>query len=84
MTSHLKFTFTESVQLRRHAHNIIHTEKLWKSCYSQFLGRKKQQLFYGTAAVPELLKDQPHQPPKQSCAEDHTEQIEAAIEETHC
>ena len=29
------------------------------------------------AAVPELPNDQPHQPPKQSHAEDHTEQIEA-------
>ena len=28
-------------------------------------------------AVPELPNDQPHQPPKQSDAEDHTEQIEA-------
>ena len=27
--------------------------------------------------MPELLNDQPHQPPKQSHAEDHTEQIEA-------
>ena len=30
------------------------------------------------AAVPEQLNDQPHQPSKQSHAEDHTEQIEAA------
>ena len=29
------------------------------------------------AAVPELTNDQPHQSPKQSYAEDHTEQIEA-------
>ena len=29
------------------------------------------------AAVPELPNDQPHQPPKQSHAEDHTEQIDA-------
>ena len=29
------------------------------------------------AAVPELPNDAPHQPPKQSHAEDHTEQIEA-------
>ena len=29
------------------------------------------------AGVPELTKDQPHQSPKQSHAEDHTEQIEA-------
>ena len=29
------------------------------------------------AAVPELPIDQPHQPLKQSHAEDHTEQIEA-------
>ena len=35
------------------------------------------------AAVPELPNDQPHQPPKQSHAEDHTEQIEATIEEDH-
>ena len=30
------------------------------------------------AAVPELPNDQPHQPSRQSHAEDHTEQIEAA------
>ena len=30
------------------------------------------------AAVPELSNDQPHQPPKQSHAEGHAEQIEAA------
>ena len=30
------------------------------------------------AAVPELLKNQPHQPPKQSNADDHAEEIEAA------
>ena len=29
------------------------------------------------AAVPELPNDQPHQSPKQSYAEDHTEQTEA-------
>ena len=29
------------------------------------------------AAVPELPNDQPHQPPKQSHAEDYIEQIEA-------
>ena len=29
------------------------------------------------AAVPELPNSQPHQPPKQSHAEDHSEQIEA-------
>ena len=29
------------------------------------------------AAVPELPNDQPHQPSKQSHAEDHTEQTEA-------
>ena len=33
------------------------------------------------AAVPELLNDQP---PKQSHAEDHTEQIEATSGEDHC
>ena len=33
------------------------------------------------AAVPELPNSQPHQPPKQSLAEDHTEQIEAASRE---
>ena len=32
------------------------------------------------AAVPELPNDQPHQPYKQSHAEDHTEQIEAQAE----
>ena len=36
-----------------------------------------------TAAVPELPKDQPHQSSKQSHAEDHTEQIEAASGEDH-
>ena len=35
------------------------------------------------AAVPELPNDQPHQPPKQSHAEDHTEQIEATRGEDH-
>ena len=35
------------------------------------------------AAVPELRKDQPHQPPKQIHAEDHTEQIEAVSGEDH-
>ena len=35
------------------------------------------------AAVPELLNDQPHRPPKQSHAEDHTEQIEATGGEDH-
>ena len=35
------------------------------------------------AAVPELPNDQPHQPPKQNHAEDHTEKIEAASGEDH-
>ena len=35
------------------------------------------------AAVPELLNNLPHQPPKQSHAEDHTEQIEATSGEDH-
>ena len=35
------------------------------------------------AAVPELPNDQPHKPPKQSHAEDHTEQIEATSGENH-
>ena len=35
------------------------------------------------AAVPEPLNDQPHQSPKQSHAEDHTEQIEATSGEDH-
>ena len=35
------------------------------------------------AAVPELPNNQPHQPPKQSHAEDHTEQIEATNGEDH-
>ena len=35
------------------------------------------------AAVPELPNDQPDQPPKQSHAEDHTEQTEAASGEDH-
>ena len=33
------------------------------------------------AAVPELPNDQPYEPPKQSHAEDHTEQIEATGED---
>ena len=33
--------------------------------------------------MPELPNNQPHQSPKQSCAEDHTEQIEATSEEYH-
>ena len=36
------------------------------------------------AAMPELPSDQSHQPPKQSHAEDHTEQIGAASGEDHC
>ena len=36
------------------------------------------------AAVRKLPKDQPHRPPKQSHAEYHTEQIEAASGEDHC
>ena len=36
------------------------------------------------AAVPELPNDQLHQPPKQSHAEDHTEQVEATGGEDHC
>ena len=35
------------------------------------------------AAVPELLNNKPHQSPKQSHAEDHTEQIEATNREDH-
>ena len=35
------------------------------------------------AAVPELPNDQPHQPSKQSHAEDHTEQTEAANREVY-
>ena len=41
--------------------------------------QKKRQ----PAAVPELPNDQPHQLPKQSHAEDHTEQIEATSKEDH-
>ena len=36
------------------------------------------------AAVPELPDDQPHQPPKQSHVEDHTEQTEVASGEDYC
>ena len=36
------------------------------------------------AAVPELVNDQPHQSPKESHAEDHTEQIETASGKDHC
>ena len=35
------------------------------------------------AAVPELLNNKPHQTPKQSHAEDHTEQIEGTSGEDH-
>ena len=35
------------------------------------------------AAVPELPKNKPHQSPKQSHAEDHTEQIEATSGDDH-
>ena len=35
------------------------------------------------AAVPELLNNKPHQSPKQSHVEDHTEQIEATSGEDH-
>ena len=43
-----------------------------------FLGKERQP-----AAVPELPNHQPHQPPKQSHAEDHTGQTEAASGEDH-
>ena len=36
------------------------------------------------SSVPELPNDQPHQPPKQSHAEDHIKQTEATSEEDHC
>ena len=36
------------------------------------------------AAVPKLPNDQPHQPPKQSHAKDHTQQIIAASGDYHC
>ena len=36
-----------------------------------------------SAAVPELLNNKPHQTPKQSHAEDHTEQIEATSKGDH-
>ena len=36
------------------------------------------------AAVLELSNNKPHQPSKQSHAEDHTEQIEAISGEDHC
>ena len=36
------------------------------------------------AAVPELPDDRPHQSPKQSHAEDHTEQIEVTSGEDRC
>ena len=35
------------------------------------------------AAVPELLNNKPHQSPKKSHAEDHTEQIEATSRADH-
>ena len=35
------------------------------------------------AAVPELPNNEPHQSPKQSHADDHTEQIEATSGEEH-
>ena len=35
------------------------------------------------AAVPELPNNQPHQPPKQSHIEDHTERIKATCGEDH-
>ena len=35
------------------------------------------------AAVPELLNNKPHQSPKQSHAEEHTEQIDATSGEDH-
>ena len=36
-----------------------------------------------SAAAPGLPNDQPHQPPKQRHAEDHTEQIEATSGDDH-
>ena len=37
----------------------------------------------GSAAVPELQNNNPHQSPKQSHAEDHTEHIDATSGEAH-
>ena len=40
-------------------------------------------MLWQEAAVPELPNGQPHQSPKQSHAEDHTEQFEATSGEDH-
>ena len=46
---------------------------------SHYISQERQP-----AAVPELLNNKLHQSPKQSHAEDHTEEIEAANREGHC
>ena len=51
----------------------------WPTSWNQSLVITLRQ----PAAVSELPNDQPHQPPKQSHAEDHTEQIEATSREDH-
>ena len=54
----------------------------WPTAWTQSLvitlPKERQQ-----AAVPELPNDQPHQSPKQSYAEEHTEEIEATSGEDH-
>ena len=55
----------------------------WPTMWTQSLGHHISQERQ-PAVVPELPIDEPHQPPKQSHAEDHTEQTEATIGEDHC
>ena len=50
----------------------------WIQVFSHHTSQERQH-----KAVPELPNDQPHQPPKQSHAEDQTEQTEATSEEIH-
>ena len=55
----------------------------WPTSWSSVLRHHTSQEKH-FAAVPKLPNDQPRQPPKQSHAADHTEQIEAASGEDHC
>ena len=51
----------------------------WTQSLSHLTSQERQP-----SAVPELLNNRPHQSPKQSHAEDHTEQTEATSREDHC
>ena len=66
------------VHLRWRGQGVATHTPLWPLVLSHHTSQEGQP-----AAVPELLNDQPHQPPKQRHAEDHSEQIEATCGEDH-